>query len=215
MKRSLGLLAVVFQLTSLSLFAQYDDKALGILDEMSDKYRSIPAYEATFTQTLENQQADINEDFSGTITVKGEKFRLDMGGQEIINDGKTVWTYIPEINEVNIDNYSADAGEMTPSKIYAAYKNGYKYVYLEEQKAGGKSFDIIDLVPENKNDQFFKIRLMIDQKDDMLKSWTMFDKSGNKYIYNITNFKILPDIKDSFFQFDKNKYKGVEVVDLR
>lgn len=215
MKRSLGLLAVVFQLTSLSLFAQYDDKALGILDEMSDKYRSIPAYEATFTQTLENQQADINEDFSGTITVKGEKFRLDMGGQEIINDGKTVWTYIPEINEVNIDNYSPDAGEMTPSKIYAAYKNGYKYVYLEEQKNGSKSYDVIDLVPEDKNDQFFKIRLMIDQGDNMLKSWTMFDKSGNKYIYDITDFKVLKDIKDTFFKFEKDKYKGVEVVDLR
>ncbi len=215
MKGSLGLLVVVFHLSSLSLFAQYDDKALGILDKMSDKYKSISAYEASFTQTLENTQADINEDFSGTITVKGEKFRLDMGGQEIINDGKTVWTYIPEINEVNIDNYSADAGEMTPSKIYAAYKNGYKYVYMEEQKNAGKSFDIIDLVPENKNDQFFKIRLTIDQQDNMLKSWTMFDKSGNQFIYNITNFKILNDVKDSFFQFDKNKHKGVEVVDLR
>lgn len=215
MKRSLGLLVVIFHLFSLSLFGQYDDKALGILDGMADKYKNIPAYEATFTQTLENQQADINEDFSGKITVKGEMFRLDMGGQEIINNGKTVWTYIPEINEVNIDNYSPEAGEMTPSKIYAAYKNGYKYVYLEEQQEGGKSYDIIDLVPENKNDQFFKIRLMIDQKAKTLKSWTMFDKSGNKYIYDITDFKVLNDIKDSFFQFDKGKYNGVEVVDLR
>lgn len=215
MKRNLGLLVVVFHLFSLGLHAQYDDKALGILDGMSDKYKSIKAYEATFTQTLENQQADINEDYSGTITVEGEKFRLDMGGQEIINDGKTVWTFIPEINEVNIDNYSPDAGEMTPSKIYAAYKNGYKYVYLEEQKEGTKTFDVIDLVPEDKNDQFFKIRLMIDKGDSMLKSWTMFDKSGNKYIYDITDFKIMSDIKDSYFKFDEGKHKGVEIVDLR
>lgn len=215
MKRSLLLLVVVFHLFSLGLSAQYDDKALAILDEMSDKYRNIKAYEATFTQTLENQQADISENFSGTITVKGEKFRLNMGGQEIINDGKTVWTFIPEINEVNIDNYSPEAGEMTPSKIYSAYKNGYKYVYLEEQKDGAKTFDIIDLVPEDKNDQFFKIRLKIDQGDKMLKSWTMFDKSGNKYIYEITDFKILNDIKDSYFKFDEGKHEGVEIVDLR
>ena len=215
MKRSLLLLVVVFHLFSLGLSAQYDDKALAILDEMSDKYRNIKAYEATFTQTLENQQADISENFSGTITVKGEKFRLNMGGQEIINDGKTVWTFIPEINEVNIDNYSPEAGEMTPSKIYSASKNGYKYVYLEEQKDGAKTFDLIDLVPEDKNDQFFKIRLKIDQGDKMLKSWTMFDKSGNKYIYEITDFKILNDIKDSYFKFDENKHEGVEIVDLR
>ena len=195
--------------------AQYDEKALGILDAMSTKYKSIPAYEAVFTQTLENQQAAIDEDFSGKITVKGEKFRLDMGGQEIINDGKTVWTYIPEVNEVNIDNYNPEAGEMTPSKVYAAYKNGYKYVYLEERNEGGKSFHVIDLVPEDKNDQFFKIRLLIDQNSKMLKGWTMFDKSGNRFSYDITDFKIINEIKDAFFQFDKVKYKGVEVVDLR
>lgn len=215
MKRSLSIAVVVLLSLSQTVFAQYDEKALGILDEMSNKYKSIPAYEATFTQTLENAQADINEDFSGKITVKGEKFRLDMGGQEIINDGKTVWTYIPEVNEVNIDNYNPQEGEMTPSKIYAAYKEGYKYIYLEEQKIGPKSYDVIDLVPEDKNDQFFKIRLVIDKKGNILKSWTMFDKSGNKYIYNITDFKILDNIKDSYFQFDKGKYNGVEVVDLR
>lgn len=216
MKRSLGI-AVIAALLAISqiAFAQYDDKALEILDGMSNKYKSIPAYEASFTQTLENTQADINEDFSGKITVKGEKFRLNMGGQEIINDGKTVWTYIPEVNEVNIDNYNPQEGEMTPSKVYAAYKDGYKYLYLEEKKIGPKRYDVIDLVPEDKNDQFFKIRLVIDQKGNILKSWTMFDKSGNKYIYDITDFKILDNIQDSYFQFDKGKYNGVEVVDLR
>lgn len=216
MKRSLGItvVAILFSLSQ-SAFAQYDDKALEILDDMSSKYKSIPAYEATFTQTLENAQANINEDFSGQITVKGEKFRLSMGGQEIINDGKTVWTYIPEVNEVNIDNYNPQEGEMTPSKVYAAYKEGYKYIYLEEKKIGPKSYDVVDLVPEDKNDPFFKIRLVIDQKGNILKSWTMFDKSGNKYIYDITDFKILDNIKDTFFKFDKDKYNGVEVVDLR
>lgn len=215
MKKCFSLIAFILFLFTQSTFAQYDDKARMILDNMSDKYKSIPAYEASFTQTLENAQADINENFSGKITVKGEMFRLDMGGQEIINNGKTVWTYIPEVNEVNIDNYNPQDGEMTPSKIYAAYKDGYKYVYLEEKKMAGKAYDVIDLVPEDKNDPFFKIRLTIDQKGNVLKSWTMFDKSGNRYIYDITEFKILNDIKDAFFHFDKAKYNGVEVVDLR
>lgn len=215
MKKAISLIAFILFLFTQNTFAQYDDKARTILDNMSDKYKSILAYEATFTQTLQNTQADINEDFSGKITVKGEMFRLDMGGQEIINNGKTVWTYIPEVNEVNIDNYNPQDGEMTPSKIYAAYKNGYKYIYLEEKKMGGKSYDVIDLVPEDTNDPFFKIRLTIDQKGSVLKSWTMFDKSGNHYIYDISEFKILNDIKDTYFHFDKAKYNGVEVVDLR
>lgn len=215
MKKILGIIVAVLAFLSQTALAQYDDKALAILDDMSEKYKNITAYEATFSQTLENKQAAINEDFSGKITVKGEKFRLEMGGQEIINDGKTVWTYIPEVNEVNIDNYNPGEGEMTPSKIYAAYKDGYKYVYLQELKENGEVYDVIDLVPEDKNDPFFKIRLTIDQNEDLLKGWTMFDKSGNQYIYSITEFKALTDIKDAYFQFDKSKHKGVEVVDLR
>lgn len=195
--------------------AQYDDKALAILDAMSEKYQKIPAYEANFIQALKNPQEEVNENFEGQITVKDEKFRLKMEGQEIINNGTTIWTYIPEVNEVNIDNYNPEEGEMTPSRMYSAYKEGFKYVYLEEKIIDGKTYDIIDLVPENKNDQFFKIRMVIGQEDKMLKGWTMFDKNGNRYVYQITNFNIKEDIPDAFFEFDKNKHAGVDVIDLR
>jgi len=51
--------------------------------------------------------------------------------QHVINDGVTVWTYLPEEKEVNIDNFDANADDVVnPSKIFDIYKKGYKYMYL-------------------------------------------------------------------------------------
>ena len=196
-------------------FAQYDAKALEILDQMSEKYNQINAFKAEFTHSLENPTENISEEFKGEIVVKGEKFKLKMSGQEIYNNGTTVWTFLPEINEVNIDNYYPDQGDMTPSKIYTAYREGYKYLFLEEVSDGGKNYQVVDLVPENNNNQFYKIRLKINKEDKILRSWKMFDKSGNTYLYSIINFQPDVDVKDSFFEFDPSKYTGIEVIDLR
>jgi outer membrane lipoprotein-sorting protein len=98
----LGLLAVF---TALSVSAQYDPKALEILEAMSKKYKSIPAFEANITCNLSNDVDKVNDEFKGKITVKGDKFRMVLPEQEVINNGATIWTYLPEAKEVNIDNY--------------------------------------------------------------------------------------------------------------
>jgi len=213
MKKSV--LAVVLLVFVKIAFAQYDPKALQILDAMSTRYKSIPAFEANISYTLTNETEKINEEFKGKITVKGDKFRLVLPEQEVINNGTTLWTYLPEAKEVNIDNYDPSSDEVNPSKIYDIYKKGFKYLYLEDKTESGVLCEVIDLVPEKKDAQYFKIRMNIVKKDKSIQSWTMFDKGGNKYKYSITKFTPNSTIPDSFFTFDPKKYPGVEVIDLR
>lgn len=213
MKKSL--FTLTFILTGTLLFAQYDPKALEILEAMSAKYKSLTSFEANLTSSLTNDTDGIHEEFKGKITVKGDKFKLLVDDQEIINNGTTVWTYLPSASEVNIDNADPDSDEMNPSKFYIMYKKGYKYLYLEDQIDGGVLCEVVDLVPEKKDAQYFKIRMNIAKKDKSIQSWVMFDKSGNRYKYSISKF--VPNVKvdDSFFTFDPKKYPGVEVIDLR
>lgn len=215
MKIIFSFLLSALLLLTFDVSAQYDPKALAILDEMSEKYQNIPAFKATFIYSLENPDQNINEDFSGEILVKGEKFRLNMGGQEIINNGATVWTYLEEANEVNVDNYDAQDGDLNPTQIFNAYKSGYKYLYLEEESNADEALEIIDLIPEDKNAQFFKVRLEINKSDKTLKSWRIFDRNGNRYLYDIDKFDPTIEASNADFEFDKNNHKGVEVVDLR
>lgn len=198
-----------------SLFAQYDPKALEILEAMSNKYKNLTSFEANLTSLLTNETDGINEEIKGKITVKGDKFHLALDDQEIINNGNTVWTYLPSAKEVNIDNVDPDSEEMNPSKFYIMYKKGYKYLYLEDQTEGGVLCEVVDLVPEKKDAQYFKIRMNINKKDKSIQSWTMFDKSGNRYKYTISKFQPNVKVDDSFFTFDPKKYPGVEVIDLR
>jgi outer membrane lipoprotein carrier protein len=195
--------------------AQYDPKALEILEAMSKKYKAITAFEANLTSGLSNESEGVNEEFKGKITVKGDKFRLLLDDQEVINNGTTVWTYLPAAKEVNIDNFDPTSDEVNPTKIFDMYKKGFKYLYLADKTEAGVVCEEVDLVPEKKDAQYFKIKMMISKKDKSIQSWTMFDRSGNRYKYTITKF--VPNVKvdDSYFTFDVKKYPGVEVIDLR
>ncbi len=210
-----NLLFALVCLLPLAAPAQYDPKALEILEAMSKKYKSYTSFEANITSTLTNEIDGTREEIKGKITVKGDKFRLVMDDQEIINNGTTVWTYLPAAKEVNIDNYDPQSDEVNPTKIYDLYKKGFKYLFLEEQTENGLLCDVVDLVPEKKDAQFFKIRMFISKKDKSIVSWTMFDKNQNRYKYSITKFTPNVAVADAFFTFDPKKYPGVEVIDLR
>lgn len=195
--------------------AQYDPQALATLDAMSKKYKAYTSFEANITTTMTNESEGVKEEYKGKITVKGDKYRLAMSDQEIINNGTTQWTYIPAAKEVTIDNYDPNTNEINPSKIYDLYKKGFKYLHNGERTEGGVVVEEIDLVPEKKDAQFFKIKMIINKKDRSIQSWTMMDKSGNKYKYTISKFTPNVAVADTFFAFDSNKYPGVEIIDLR
>ncbi len=202
----------------LTVNAQVDQKAKEILDKMSSKYQNLPSYKTNFVYRLTNEVENVDEQFAGEIMVKGEKYVLLMSDQEIYNDGETIWTYLKEANEVNIDYYMPDEGDLSPNNIYDAYKKGYRYRWLETKKVGSRTLDVVELQPEDPKDPdkiFFRIVLNIDQADYTIHSWDMFDRAGNVFSYTISGFNPQFTAEDSFFEFDVSKYPGVEVVDLR
>ncbi len=206
---------ISFSLLASSVSAQYDPKALEILEAMANRYKLVPAFEATFSYKLTNEAEKINEEFKGKMTVKGDKYKLTLPEQEVVNNGTTVWTYLPDAKEVNIDNYDPNSDDLNPSKFYEIYKKGYKYIYLEDKIEGGMMCEVVDLVSEKKDAQYFKVKMNIVKKDKSVQSWIMFDKSGNRYKYLITKFNPAVKVDDVFFTFDVKKYPGIEVIDLR
>jgi outer membrane lipoprotein-sorting protein len=214
MKKYLALLALSLSLVS-AASAQQDPKAGKILDQMSAKYQAMKAFRANFTQTLENDATKVKENMSGDILVSGQKFRLKISGQEVINNGQTVWTYMKSENEVNISDFEADEQEISPSQIYTLYKKGYKYSYVQEAKENGEAVDVIELSPEDRSNPVFKVRLKVSKADKSVKSWQMFKKNGNRYTFKINKFTPNVPVDATTFNFDKAKYKGVKVIDLR
>jgi outer membrane lipoprotein-sorting protein len=214
MKSLLSVLLTFIVFTN-HIIAQQDPKATLILNEMSKKYQAFKSFKADFTYSLETTNGKVKDSYQGQISVKGNKYYLKISGQEVYNDGATVWTYMKEENECNISEYVPDENEITPTKIHVMYKKGFKYTFLEEKTEGGIVYEVIDLVPEDKNKSFFKVRIMINKKDKSVKSWKIFDRNGNRYIYSINKFTPNHPIEDKQFKFDKTKYPKVQIVDLR
>jgi outer membrane lipoprotein-sorting protein len=213
MKKSI--LSLAFLIPAWSAIAQYDPKALEILEGMSKKYKAFTTFEASVTYTLTNDVDGVKDEFKGKIVVKGDKYKLSLEDQEVVNDGTTIWNYITASNEVTIDNYSPEENDINPTRIFDAYKKGYKYLYREEKSEGGVLCDVVDLNPEKRDAQYYLVRMNISRKDKTLVSWTMFEKTQNRYKYTITKFTPNVNVNDTFFSFDAKAHPGVEVIDLR
>lgn len=204
-------LAVVL---SMPAMAQKDKRAQSILDAMSAKYKALKSYQATFAYA--SAGGGVKESYKGDLTVKNEKFRLLLGGQEVFTDGKTMSTYIKESNEVNVQDYDNNAaGDLNPTQIYSIYKRGFDYKFLREQKQGGRTLEVIELKPNRPKSPISTIQIAVDKADRSVRSWDILNKDGKRTSYTITKFTPNVNIPDAFFVFDKAKYPGVEVVDLR
>jgi outer membrane lipoprotein-sorting protein len=197
--------------------AQTDAKAKTILNAVSKKYRSYDVVKTDFTLVIDNQQANAKETQQGILYVKANanKYKVSMTGQDMISDGKTLWTYLKDEKEVQVTNVDNSNDALNPAKIFTIYEKGFKYLYTGEKKAGAKVYQMIDLTPADINKSYFKVRLSIDKAAKQIANVLIFEKNGNKYTYNVKTF--VPNVKvpESAFVFDNKKYPGVEVVDLR
>ena len=215
MKILLNLIVFFSVLGTTSSFAQNDSKAQNILDAMSKKYKDMSSFKAKFSFKLVNKQASVNESTEGDIEVKGAKFHLKMGKQEIYNNGTTVWTYLIKENEANVSSYEPEENEISPTKIYTLYKNGYKYRYLNEKAYNGVIYDVIELNPiDAKKSKFFKIKIEVSKSNKSIRSWEIYEKNGSVYTYMIKAFTPNLKLEDAYFNFDKSKYPGVSIVEL-
>lgn len=198
------------------VMAQADVQAKAILSGVSKKYRSYAMVKTDFSFTLKNPQANINETQSGSLYVKpsSNKYKVNLGEQELISDGKVQWTYLKKDNEVQISEIDNSSDALNPAKIFTMYEKGFKYVYLGDTKASGKVYQNIELAPLQ-NRSFSKVKLRIDKLAKQISNIIVYDKNGNTYTYYIKSFTPNVKVNDAFFTFDSSKHPGVEIVDLR
>ncbi|MES2479554.1 MAG: outer membrane lipoprotein carrier protein LolA [Bacteroidota bacterium] len=216
MKKLIGILSIGLILIAQPTLAQNDAKAKAILDNVTKKVNSFKSMKANFSLNLTSANGKTKQSKSGTFLMKGSKYRINIQGQEIICDNKTVWTYIKENNEVQINNYNPNEQTISPTKLITNfYDKEYKYKYMGTKKAGGKNCDAIELTPINTSKQFSKVEILVDKASGTIAGGSITEKNGNNYTYTISNFVSNSPVEDKLFSFDPKAYKGIEIVDLR
>ena len=136
-----------------NIMSQDTRDALEVLNQMSDKYKKMNGFTSSFTYSMNNLSENITDSFEGTISVKDEKYILYIEGQKIINDSKTVWTYLEDLNEVTILDFDASEQDISINNVFEVYKEGYKHKFIG--KEDGKN--IVEIYPEDEYKSYFKI----------------------------------------------------------
>jgi outer membrane lipoprotein carrier protein len=196
--------------------AKNDPEAKKVLDAVSTKFKSFSSVQAGFNYKVENSAGKALSAKTGTILMKGTRYKVSFGGQEIFCDGKTVWSYDKGANEVTINNLDASGGTITPQKLFTNfYDDDFLYVMNGEKKAGAKTIQEIEMTPTDKSKPFHKVYLQVDKSAKTIYSTRVLENGGNKYTYTVSNMKTNLPLSDNSFIFNKSKYPGVEEVDLR
>lgn len=199
-------------------YPQTDAAAKSLLDKMSSTYKGFQTVQADFTVVAKQpQQTTANYSESGTILIAPAtgKYHITMESQELISDGKNVWTVLKDANEVQITEVDNSSTAISPVNLFSFYTNGYKYVSAPDEQAGNTALHVIELSPEDRGSPYFKIKLRINQSNNLIHDITVFDKNGARYTYTIKNTKPNPSVPTGKFTFQQSQHPGIEVVDLR
>ena len=187
-----------------------DPDAKKILDAVSSKFKTFKTVQGKFSLKIENAVGKVLGIKSGTVAMKGSKYRISVTGQEIFSDGSNIWTLDKASKEVTINKIDPSANSLTPQKLFT---NFYDKDFLYKLNGTTKSVSEIELTPIDKTKPFFKILLYVNKNS--ITTTKLFEKTGNKYTYSTTSLTPNANVPDASFIFDTKKYPGVEVVDLR
>ncbi|MCA5004478.1 LolA family protein [Sphingobacterium bovistauri] len=213
------LFSIAFVGTTVLSFAQTDAAAKKILNDVSKKYSAYKTIQSDFSLNIQDSDKKTHST-KGVMYFNKPKnqYAISLTEQEVISDGKSVWNVSKDIKEVQISENENNSNTIGPNNLFNFYQKGYKYVLMPDEKitrqGNSEMAKVIELSPEDTKTNYFKIKLRIN-KNNHIQDVTIFDKSSNKYTYTINTLFLGKRFDSKMFTFNKDKYKGFEIVDLR
>jgi outer membrane lipoprotein-sorting protein len=198
---------------NLNSFSQNDPAAKALLDKVSAKFKSLSTVQGNYSLTVTNRAGKPAGKKSGQIFVKGQKYKLTEASLQIYSDGKKMWKYEPDANEVTVSAVDKSGESITPQKLFTNfYDKDFLYKLNGPSTVNGKKVKEIEMTPTDKRKSFFKVYVYVDETQNMIVSSKIYENSGNVYNYSITNLKTNAPLADNMFVFDKTKFPGVQEI---
>lgn len=188
-----------------------DPQAKALLKQVKDNLNIEKGVEINFEfkYTAAESKPTIEK---GKVEIKGKKFHLTLGEQEIFSDQKTLWTYLKKRNEVQLQNAEGiDDDPLSPFKLLQIHDSpDFTYILNGETKTSAS----IEFKPLDKNADFFKVKADIDKSKKQYKRLVLYLKNGDLYELNVAAIA-KKTLNDEIFTPDLKKYPGAKVEDLR
>jgi outer membrane lipoprotein carrier protein len=188
-------------------------EVINILDKFSSVALGAPSVSMKFDLVTSDQIENTKDTLNGSIILSKDKYKLILPDNTTWFNGETTWSYLPVEKEVTITkpDRKDNSFQNRPSAIFSMYKKGYKCRLIEEKT---DSY-IIDLYPEDLKTDLLRVRLSISKSQMNPISLEYKKKDGIVITLFVREYNLKVKPESDTFIFQPEKYKGVEVIDMR
>jgi outer membrane lipoprotein-sorting protein len=193
-----------------SSFAQNDPNAKKVLDAVSAKVKSFKGITANFSIKSVSNKGKGNVAKTGTIAIKGQKYLLKQGKNEIICDGVNIYNF--DGNKTITKSLLEESNQtLSPQNLLSNfYDKDFNYKLIGTVG----NVNEIELTPIDKRKSFQKVNIYIDKTKSMITKAKVLDKSNNTVEFVLSNLNTAANLPDANFQFVRTKYpKDAEILD--
>jgi chaperone LolA len=165
--------------------------------------------EMQFSYQISPDEKTLIDALKGKAWLQGEAYKIELAEQQTISDGKTIWSYLVDDEEVLVSN-ATEGTDNTPLKLLTSLDKSYAATLTNIDAQGNA---VIELA--NPKGQYKRITLKINTKKTELKTVDIYMEDGSKVMITIEEMKFDQQLDDKFFTFDAKKHPNVDVIDMR
>jgi outer membrane lipoprotein carrier protein len=174
-------------------------------------FRDLQTYSARFEQVVVDAHGNRTQQSSGSMWIERPgKFRWDYNkpyAQHIIGDGKKIWIYDVDLQQVTVRPMSLALGD-TPALLLAG-KGQLEESFVIEDRGQRDGMEWVQLTPRKKDGGFEQIELAFAQ--GKLHTLELKDSFGQTTHIDLTDFRENPRIAPGMFRFKPPP--GVDVIE--
>jgi outer membrane lipoprotein-sorting protein len=190
-----------------------------IIGRAARVYRSLASLQADFEQVINNPMIDSAESKGTLVQAGSAKLAMrfsDPPGEAIVVDGKHVWIYTPstvpdQVLRMKVPSGGPAYGYNLLAWLLDRPAERYKPSYLRTERVGGRTTDVIKLVPAVPNLPFTEAIVWLDREDALPRRLEIQEHSGATRTLQLTRLRTNAQIADGTFSFKVPA--GARVVD--
>ncbi|MBQ5372146.1 MAG: hypothetical protein IIU53_05140, partial [Rikenellaceae bacterium] len=184
-----------------------DNDAKALIGRLSEQMRSMENYEVSFAVKSGDQK------IKGYYAVSGEKYYISIGDAEVFCDGGARYEVNAQNKEVTVDAVDTKSHNIltNPTRAFDFIDGEFNFTTV----GTGNGITTVKLTSTAENAALGVIFVALDSATAQPRSLT-YDVDGAQIIIEIASIDELTGMVDlSMFTFDKNNYRGYEIVDFR
>jgi outer membrane lipoprotein-sorting protein len=184
-----------------------DDSAKTLIGRLSEQMRSMENYEVSFAVKSGDQK------IKGYYAVSGEKYYISIGDAEVFCDGGARYEVNAQNKEVTVDAVDTKSHNIltNPTRAFDFIDGEFNFTTVGTENG----ITTVKLTSTAENAALGVIFVALDAATAQPRSLT-YDVDGAQIIIEIASIDELTGMVDiSMFTFDKNNYRGYEIVDFR